>query len=134
MDKRISPFREIGLIKFMPGIAWFIFVLILTIIPGDDLPNNKWLSTINFDKMVHVGLWLVMVLLFCYPFKSLLQLTGKEKMRYFLWFAVLGSLWGLSVEFIQKFFVAGRSFDLFDWAGDSLGSVAAWLIARKKLV
>jgi VanZ family protein len=35
------------------------------------------------------------------------------------------AIWGLATEFIQKYFVPGRSFDLLDFAADSTGAFLA---------
>jgi len=40
----------------------------------------------------------------------------------------------LAIEFIQKFFIPGRSFDLLDWAADSIGALLAFWFSRKAFV
>ena len=114
--------------KFIPGIAWFFLVLILICLPGDDLPQaDDWMSTIFFDKWVHAGLFSVLAFLFMLPFckRDILQ---KNKWIVIIKIALSVSIWGLMTEFIQKFFIPGRSFDLLDWAADSIGVLFAMLI------
>jgi hypothetical protein len=119
--------------KFIPGAAWFIFVLILLFLPGSDLPSvGGWANLIYFDKWVHTGLFAVLAFLFMYPF-SRSGLTPSEKWHYLLRIALAASLWGLTSEIIQKYFVPGRSFDLFDWAADSLGAAIALFYSRYRL-
>ena len=114
----------------MPGIAWFFVVLVLTCLPGKDLPKMEWLEKINFDKWVHAGMFGGLTFLFCFPFyKS--YFSNTEKLHYFVKIAIASSIWGLAIEFIQKFYVIGRSFDLWDWAADSIGSLFAFLICKK---
>jgi len=40
-------------------------------------------------------------------------------------------VWGITVEFLQKYFVIGRDFDLLDWAADSVGVLIAFLLCRE---
>jgi len=121
----------ISLKKFLPGIAWFFLVLILICLPGDDLPKvGDWMSAIYFDKWVHVGMFSVLTFLFMIPFcKS--DMTRTNKWSFIIKIAISISIWGLTTEFIQKFFIPGRSFDLLDWAADSVGVVLAVAVCRK---
>lgn len=117
--------------KFIPGIAWFFLVLILICLPGDDLPKvENWMSAIYFDKWVHVAMFSILAFLFMMPFcKS--NATKKNKWVYIIKIALAASIWGLTTEFIQKFFIPARSFDLLDWAADSLGVAFALLVCKR---
>lgn len=124
---------KIFLKKFIPGIAWFFIVLYIMCLPGSDIPSANWLSSIYFDKWVHVGVFALLVLLLCWPFyKS--DFNKRERLQYFIKIAIAASIWGLTIEFIQKYFVPGREFDLLDWAADSLGALIAFWFCRKKLI
>jgi hypothetical protein len=125
--------HKLSIRKFLPGIAWFFIVLVLTCLPGKDIPKIGWLDTIYFDKWVHAGMFAGITFLFCWPFyKS--GFSNEKRINYFIKIAISASIWGLTIEFIQRFYIAGRSFDLLDWAADSLGAVIALLFCRKKLV
>ena len=117
--------------KFIPGIAWFFVVLVLICLPGKDIPQVGWLTGINFDKVVHIGVFGLLAVLFCWPFYRS-SFTKKERLQYFIKIAIATSIWGLTTEFIQKFFIPSRSFDLLDWAADSIGAlIAFWFCSRK---
>lgn len=123
----------LGSKKFIPGVAWFFLVLVLLCLPGSDLPKvEDWFNKIYFDKWVHVGLFTILAFLFMYPFIRS-SLTIEEKWHYMIRIAIATSLWGLTTEFIQKYFIPGRSFDLFDWSADSLGALIALLFARYRV-
>ena len=125
--------KKISFKKFIPGIAWFFVVLVLTCLPGKDIPTIGWLDKIYFDKWVHIGMFGGLTFLFCFPlYKS--YLSNKEKLHYFAKIAIAASIWGLAIEFIQKFYVIGRSFDLLDWAADSTGAFIAFLISKKNFI
>ena len=123
--------KQINLKKFLPGIAWFFVVLVLICMPGKDVPKVGWLDKIPFDKLVHVGIFGLLAMLFMLPF-SFTPLTKREKIQYFLRIAIATCIWGITTEFIQKYLVSGRSFDLFDWAADSFGALAAFIFCTKK--
>ncbi|MES2429974.1 MAG: VanZ family protein [Bacteroidota bacterium] len=117
--------------KFIPGIAWFFLILILIGLPGDDLPKmDTWFQRWNIDKLIHFTLFGILAYLFILPFKRS-GITNKEKHQYFLRICFAVILWGLTTEFIQEYYVPHRSFDLLDWAADSLGAVLALFFAKK---
>ncbi len=124
--------QRIRFINFLPGIAWFFLIIFLTCLPGKDLPTIGWLEGIFFDKWVHIGLFGLLTFLFSYPIFNT-DWTVKGKIYYCLLIAILSSLWGLGIEFIQKYYVTGRSFDLFDWAADSVGALIAFWICSLKI-
>jgi VanZ family protein len=124
---------KISIKKFIPGIAWFFIVLFLMCLPGSDVPTVGWLDKIYFDKWVHVGVFALLVLLFCWPFYNS-SYNKKERLQYFIRIAIAISIWGLATEFIQKYFVPGRDFDVFDWAADTTGAFIAYWFCSKKLV
>lgn len=118
--------------KFIPGIAWFFFVLILICLPGSNLPKaDTWMERIYFDKWVHLGLFGILSLLFLIPIiKASMQVVMQQKL---LWSVVVWvSIWGITTEFIQKYWVAGRSFDLGDWAADTVGALLALCFVKWK--
>jgi VanZ family protein len=119
--------------KFIPGIAWFFVVLVLICLPGKEIPKIGWLTSINFDKVVHVGVFGLLSVLFCWPFYYS-SVGNKERLQYFIKIAIATSIWGLTTEFIQRFLIPGRSFDLMDWAADSLGALIAWWFCSKKFI
>jgi VanZ family protein len=126
-----STFKQIGIKKFIPGIAWFFLVLVLVCTPGDNLPKvDNWLIQIDYDKLIHVGIFALMAFLFMYPIvKS--TLSQKEKWYYIIKIALATIVWGYTTEVIQKFFIPGRSYDLADWLADSIGGIIALIFCKK---
>lgn len=124
--------RSLRFIKFLPGIAWFLFVLVLICLPGEDVPEEPgWLNFIpDFDKFVHAGLFGGIVFWFCLPFRKS-SFDKETKHNLFIKIAIATIVWGITTEYIQKFFIEGRQFDLVDWAADSAGVIIAFFISRK---
>jgi hypothetical protein len=125
--------QKISFKRFLPGIAWFFIVASLTLMPGDDLPKVSWLSKIKyFDKMVHAGLFGGLTFLFCLPYFSA-PFSFNKKIYSFIKIALAASVWGITVEFLQKYYIPGRDFELLDWAADSAGALIAFLICVRIL-
>jgi VanZ family protein len=123
---------------FVPAIIWFLIVLVLMCTPRPNLPDTKLLKIIFLDKAVHFACFFLLVVLFYYP----ISITGASfysKLNYLIRLSIAGVVWGITTELIQRYFITGRSFDLFDWLADSLGAIAAfyavrwWLKNRKPL-
>lgn len=123
--------KKIPFIYFLPGIAWFFVVAILTLMPSRDVPEVGWLNKIpNFDKLVHAALFGGLAFLFALPFfKS--HISFRQKLNYSIKISLASIIWGIIIEFLQKFYVPSRDFDLLDWAADTFGVIIAlWLIIR----
>ncbi len=133
MNNKATPDKALHIKKFIPGIAWFFVILILVCIPGYDLPKvDKWLIEINFDKMVHVGIFTVLVYLFVLPLARS-SMTLKEKWHYAIKITLAAAVYGLITELLQKFYIPGRSFNLSDVAADALGGVITLIYCRIRL-
>jgi len=119
--------------KFIPGIAWFFLILVLICIPGSKMPAvETWLNDIYFDKWVHAGLFGMLVFLFIYPIYKKMILPSVVKKNWAIKIAVAAVILGITTEFIQKFFIPGRSFDIYDLAADSFGILVAYNWCRIK--
>lgn len=126
MYKQDVPFKH-----FLPGIAWFLIVGFLVFMPGSEVPEVSWLDKIpHFDKLVHIGIFGGLTFLFCLPyFKP--KMPFQQKVNHFIRVSLAAIVWGFAVELIQKFFVPGRSFDLVDWAADTVGILIAYWLSKK---
>ena len=132
MNDKSTPLNSPPVKKFIPGIAWFFLVLIVICLPGSKIPTiDTWLNDIYFDKWVHAGMFGVLTFLFIYPVTKL-SLSNLIKKNTSLKIAIAAIIWGLTTEFIQRFFIPGRSFDIFDWAADSFGILSAYIFCYKK--
>jgi VanZ family protein len=126
---------KIKVIQFIPVVIWFIIANILFFMPGQDLPSSGFLEDIYFDKWVHIGLFSGLTFLTAYPFIRARRSTKKMLIK----ISILFVIYGVSVEFIQKYFASERSFDISDMIADTVGCcfgyvVSMWLIhkLRKK--
>jgi hypothetical protein len=136
--------------SYVPGIAVFVFSTVLFCIPGNQLLRDDWLSRIYFDKWVHVGLFAVLVSLWCLPVIArrartiagnrnvVASLSGKESHERADGSALAGRLiivvimaiaYGIAIEFIQETFIPNRGLSIGDMVADSIGSVVGALFA-----
>jgi len=102
--------------------------------PDDKLPGKEswlsWLDVLYPDKWVHTIMFAAMTFLFLLPVAES-GMFKKIKRHYFIRIAVAACLWGITTEFIQKFYCPTRSFDLVDWAADSTGVLIATIYCWK---
>lgn len=118
-------------VKFIPGISWFLIMMVLLFAPSTEFPSTKWFGDIQFDKLVHAGVFGLLGLLFMIPV-GVSKMEKSDKLQYFIRIALAISLWGLASEFIQKYWATGRNFDLIDWLADSIGGFVALIYCRKR--
>lgn len=121
---------RLNLKSFWPGILWFLLSCVAFFIPGAALPDNDWFGKIELDKIIHIGLFAVMVLLWCLP---LFQKPAFASRLPSLLIAIPFVFFGYSilVEFIQHFFIPGRSFDLVDIVADALGCIVGFIFVKR---
>jgi VanZ family protein len=121
--------QHITVRSFLPGIIWFIVLMVLICMPSKHLPQDKFFAGIFLDKLVHVGCFALLVWLFYYPFaKSSLPKAAKN--NYLVKITLSAIMWGLATELIQRYFVPGRSFDLKDWLADAIGAALAFATVK----
>ena len=110
---------------FFSAILWLTVSVILFTLPGAALPQENWFDKIWFDKLIHAAIFFVLVLLW------FLAITGKtkyatDKRRSLIWVVLVALLYGIGIEFIQKHFIAGRSFDGGDIVADIIGCISGF--------
>ena len=116
--------------NFLPGIIWLITSFILLAMPAEDLPESGFFDIPFFDKYVHFCMFFLLTFLFCIPF-SLQNTSFKPWKPVSLMITVCVVLYGITMEFVQKYFVAGRAFDLADILFDTVGSFGGWICIRQ---
>ncbi|MEJ7683291.1 MAG: VanZ family protein [Segetibacter sp.] len=117
-------------IYFAPAIIWFIISIILLTLPGNDLPHSTLFDLPYFDKAVHLGMFFLLTVLFCYPFSKLpAKPSAISAVFYKIAFYII--LYGILMEFVQEFFTVGRSFDVIDILFDAIGSFSGLLAIRQ---
>lgn len=125
--------NKISFHKFLPGIAWFFVVMVLICLPGQDVPSNNMFALLHFDKFIHAGIFGLLVILFIRPI-AMSKIDKQQKIQYYFRIAISVAIWGLATEFIQLYFVPGRSFDMWDFVADAVGCGIAYWFSKKYLL
>jgi VanZ family protein len=115
--------------SFLPAIGGLIVATLLFCLPGDRLSKASWLENLQLDKVVHVGLFAMLVFLWCLPVRWRVRTDRLSAM--YGWITIAFVTYGIVIEFIQKDYIPYRSFDLFDIVADTIGCVIGWLTIKK---
>jgi VanZ family protein len=111
-------------------LAWFwtLVILILCWLPKRYIPNEEALPppfVLNFDKFVHIGIFIVFAYLWMRP---------SESKRRYLWVFLGGVALAVITELGQKNRIVNRDGNLPDTLADTtgalLGLAAFWLQAK----
>ncbi len=131
---RISPFDNIPILlpkHFIPAIFWFAGSMILLCLPGSTLPRYPWLALIHADKWIHIILFAILGILINLPLRNSGYPAAQRK-RWLFWVMAGGILYGASMEFVQKWWIPNRSFEVMDIVSDSIGCLIAYGFALQK--
>ena len=115
--------------SFWPAVIWLLLSTIAFCLPGSALPKNDWFAVVQFDKWIHVGLFSVMIFLWCLPVFHRPHIN-LSLTKLFLGIAIAFFCYGIAMEFIQHFFVSNRSFDMGDIAADAAGCLIGLLFVK----
>ena len=118
----------------LPALAWLIVCTILFTLPASAFPTDTWYTKIPmFDKWVHIGLIAIMAFLFCWGlFKK--EESPKKRKRHFILTGIICLGYGIIMEFIQRYFIPNRSFDMGDVIADGVGSAAGVIYCFKRYI
>jgi len=109
-------------------LIWALFILILTGIPGDQIPKIptflEWLSP---DKAVHLIMFGVLSYLILFGNRQ--QYVESRNRSYYIVIAVLiSAVYGIITELLQHYVFIGRYASVFDGAANILGAAGGGLV------
>lgn len=117
----------------LPGTGWLIFTTILLTLPVSAFPKERWIIKIPMlDKWVHIGLFAIMAVLFCWGFYKK-KFSGRLK-HSFITIGIYCLVYGIIMEFVQKYFVPNRSFDMGDIIADGAGVAIGVVYSIKRYI
>jgi VanZ family protein len=120
MQKIMDWFLHQPKLSKLLATCWTIIIIIGCSLPGKELPKiSLWQHT---DKLVHFTFFAVFVF-----FWFIAKPSQQRLWRLF----TIALLFGVAIEYYQKYFVVGRSFDVWDAVADAIGAgFAAMLISK----
>jgi len=107
---------------FFLALTWTIIIFIGCSLPGKEIPKLGLFA--HFDKVVHFSFFMVFFILWSIRFK------GNFRTNLIILFIAIA--YGFLLEFYQLYFVAGRSFDVWDGVADSAGALVGWALYYRK--
>lgn len=111
---------------YWPVISWAVFILLLTLLPGNMLPTtpSSW-TNLPLDKIVHATLFFVFTFLLFRSFKRQYSIAFL-RLNYIFAGIVVGIIFGLIIESLQSMLNVGRSAELYDILANIVGTLVAW--------
>jgi VanZ family protein len=117
--------------SFLPAAFFLIVCTILLLLPGSAFPRENWLDRIQFDKLVHIGIFSLLVVLWSWGSLSAYP-RGNRKFIYGIGGAMLA--YGIGIEFIQHYFIANRGFEFGDILADAAGVVLGVFFSSRRYI
>ncbi len=114
--------------KPWPTVIWAAIIFILLTIPGSSIPSEGLFGLPDLDKIVHVFIFGTLVVL--WSRYAIFRFSNQKNPVIMVAIVLLSCLFGVGMEYFQKYFEPSRSFDPGDMAADAIGSVLAWLLCR----
>ena len=102
------------------SIFWFVLILVLSFLPGKDLPE---VGILQFDKIVHVVFYLLLFVLTFVGWRKQSQFRILQNVSGLL-MLILCSVFGVLIECGQGLLTADRYFDIYDAIANSIGALA----------
>jgi len=121
------------LIRQIPWLFWALAICILSLVPGDQLPNYQF-DIISIDTLAHLIMYSVFAFLQLYAF-SPRENEQKNKMngsslRLYGYVILIGISFGLVIELIQGNYIYRRYFDIYDLWANFFGTIFGGFIFR----
>ncbi|HMH32765.1 MAG TPA: VanZ family protein [Puia sp.] len=107
------------------SIVWTLIILVLLALPGSVMPKEQTFTIPQLDKFVHVILFGGFVFLWSYYF-SKKQLPFTKLVRVFFYIFIAACVYGIGMEYVQKYFIPMRDYDEADIIADILGAGMAY--------
>jgi hypothetical protein len=123
---------KIQIRSFWPGAMAFTIATILFCLPGDKFPEDELFNIFQVDKLIHIGLFALMVVLWSLPFIS--RVGDSDRLgNIFIGVALAFVFYGVLIEFIQGSFISNRTMGIDDMIADALGCGVGFIAAKKLL-
>lgn len=110
-------------------IAELVLVFVLLSLPGNDFNDHtSWISKIMSlpyaDKVVHMGLFGSLALSVFFHLEMLTN-TRYKTTRAKAIALIICILYGIGMEYYQKYYVPSRGFEVLDMLADAMGALCA---------
>ena len=114
-------------------VIWTLTIGILLSLPGSMIPNEQNFDVPNFDKVVHMGLFGGFVFLWNL-YVSRRPIPLEKMIRIFFILFVIANMYGIGMEYVQKYWIPNRDFSLGDIIADMGGAGLGYGISNLTLL
>jgi VanZ family protein len=106
-------------------IAEVVIIFILLSLPGSSFHKTaNWFGPLPIDKIVHIGLFGSLAFSLFYHFEKL-KAERHKTVRTKAFILISCMLYGIAMEYYQKYFVPSRGFEVADMLADTIGAILA---------
>lgn len=117
---------------YLPALLWALFILFMTLTPGKYIPPLDLWGFVNFDKVIHLGVFMVLMLLVLFAF-----VRHDQRRTFHLPFLLTAFLiclsYGMLIEIIQGTLLVDRAFELTDALANAAGCLLGGLLFKYRL-
>jgi len=112
---------------YWAAFSWAAFILIICLLPGEELPDiNFWEIDIE-DKLAHLSVFGLLAILLVYGAH---RRKLHEKPKYYFWLLIISGLfYGAMTEILQGLFVPSRLASFTDFIADAIGTILGTIVA-----
>ncbi|WP_425475183.1 VanZ family protein [Pontibacter coccineus] len=104
-------------------------IMVLTLLPSSSMPSLSIWEIFSFDSFAHAFMFAVL---------TYLMVVGLKKQYTYMrvqLFAIrtsffVSSLFGIAIEFLQHYFIAGRQGDIVDVLSNTIGCILGILLFK----
>ena len=123
----------------MKTLIWvaseLLLIFILLTLPGSNFSHApNWMNAVHVDKLVHMALFGYLAFSFFIHFE-LSKSRFLKSIRAKALTLIFCILYGIGMEYYQKYFVPSRAFEVADMLADAVGAILAlpfFMMVRKK--
>ena len=115
--------------QLLPAFSWMALIFAMCLVPGGSLPRVNWMSLFSIDKLVHVGMFVVLVVLLIVGFRKQYnyQLLRSRAISVAL---LISFLYGIVIELLQAGVIFDRTADVNDVIANVIGAFLGVLLFR----
>lgn len=111
--------------NILPAISWSVFVLFVSLIPGNELPEFQ-VEFLFVDKFAHAILFAGLSFFWIFGLrKAGINTLFNSKVDLILFVSIL--VFGIVIELLQHFVIPQRHFDAFDIVANGVGIALGFL-------
>jgi VanZ family protein len=102
--------------RFYKPAIWVVIITILCLMPADEMPRITAFTIPHFDKLVHAGMYFILVIFLVKPLQSV-------KIPVVFPSLIFSIIVGSSIEVLQFYITSTRSADFYDIFADFAGAI-----------